>query len=367
MAPFRPLNRSLPFKHLLIMELVVKSMAFVFSILCASHTACGQKVDDYAAKIDSLIQTTKPRVFNGVILITQKGKTIYSKVHGYSNFEQKIPLKLNDNFRIQSNSKQITAVLILKEVEKGRIDLQSPVRKYLPEIKQSWADSVTVHQLLNFSSGIVSIDKPLVFRPGTGFLYGVTTYTMLSQILEKVTGKKFTDLANQLFTNLGMTNSFCFEKVKAKDNLINGYTNAGNEYKVVEVSLTAQEWNDFIPAGGMISNLVDLNKWDLMLHKGKILKPKTYKLMTNYTIMAQHESFGSEKIGYGYGLRIHDKTPKYVGHSGKGLGFASIKMYFPEKDLDLIVLENIYSSDASLHYYFEVKIREIVMNSSLLK
>lgn len=111
-----------------------------------------QQTDDYSARIDSLIQTASPRSFNGVILITQNGKTKYSKAFGYSDFENKLPLTMKDNFRIQSNSKQVTAVLILKEVEKGKINLHSPVKKYLPEIQQTWADTVTVNQLLNFFS-----------------------------------------------------------------------------------------------------------------------------------------------------------------------------------------------------------------------
>jgi D-alanyl-D-alanine carboxypeptidase len=151
-----------------------------FTLLIAlSFIGCSSKIskinsenrkgqtDEYSAKIDSLIQTTSPRGFNGVILITQNGKTKYSKAFGYSNFENKIPLTLKDNFRIQSNSKQITAVLILKEVEKGNVSLKKPITTYLPDLKQPWADSVTVQQLLNMSAGIVSLDKPLAFKPGT--------------------------------------------------------------------------------------------------------------------------------------------------------------------------------------------------------
>ena len=90
--------------------------------------------------------------------------------------------------------------------------------------------------------------------------------------------------------------------------------------------------------------------------------------MTTYTITAQHDALGNEKIGYGYGLRISDKTPvKYIGHGRKGLGFVSIKCYIPEKDIDVVVLENHYSVDSKLHYHFESKIREIVINSSLVK
>lgn len=350
------------------MKQFFKCLPFIFSALFAGCNLYAQQIDDYSARIDSLIQTTSPRSFNGVILVTQKGKTKYAKAFGYSDFEHKIPLTIKDNFRIQSNSKQITAVLILKEVEKGKIDLQSPIRKYLPALQQSWADTVTVHQLLNFSSGITDINKPLIFKPGTSFFYGVTTYTMLGKIIEKVTGKTFIEVANNLFRELKMNNTFCYEVDKNKDRVINGYINSKNTFKLNEVGTASQEWIDFIPAGGIISNVKDLNIWDTKLHNGKILKPATYKLMTNYNITAQHIAFGDEKIGYGYGVRISDKTPiKYIGHAGKGVGFASVKVYIPEKDVDIIVLENQYSQDENLVYYFEIKIREIIMNSNLVK
>jgi D-alanyl-D-alanine carboxypeptidase len=326
----------------------------------------GQMKDDYSAKIDSLIQTTSPRSFNGVVLITQKGKIKYLKATGYSNFEKKIPLTTNDNFRIQSNSKQITAVLVLKEVEKGKIDLQSAIRKYLPDFPQTWADSVTIHQMLNLTSGIIAIDKPLSFKPGTNYLYNNPTYSLLGNILEKVTGKRYIDIANNLFEELEMKNTFCYEPNKNK--LINGYVSSNDTFKLSEIQMTEQQWIDFVPAGGIISNLRDLNIWDTKLHNGKIIKPETYQLMSSYTITAQHDAFGNEKIGYGYGLRISDKTPvRYMGHAGKGLGFVSIKFYIPDKDVDVIVLENQYSTDSKLHYYFESKIREIVLDSSLAK
>lgn len=106
-----------------------------------------------------------------MVLITKKGETKYLKEYGYSNFENKTPISIKDKYRIMSNSKQVTAVLILKEVEKGNIDLQSSINQYLPDLKQSWADEITIHQLLNMSSGIKEIDKPLLFEPGKGYRY----------------------------------------------------------------------------------------------------------------------------------------------------------------------------------------------------
>lgn len=346
------------------MNQIAKLLSLFIVTLLASGNTNAQKKDNYSSKIDSLIKTTNPRSFNGVILITQKGKTKYKNAFGYSNIEKKTLLTTSDNFIIMSNSKQITAVLVLKEVEKGKIDLQSPLRKYLPELTQTWADSVSVHNLLNFSAGITDIDKPLIFRPGTDFKYGNTTYMILGKIIEKVTGRNYSDLANDLFKELKMKNTFCFEKDKTQNRVL-GYVNTDNNFKL---EATPIENNDKVPAAGIISNVTDLNIWDNLLHKGKILKPETYKLMTSYSITAQHSAFGKEKIGYGYGIRINDLTPiKYIGHTGGGSGFVSYKVYFPAYNLDIIVLENQSNENVDLFYDFEVKIRDIVMNSTLIK
>ncbi|OBV38716.1 serine hydrolase domain-containing protein [Janthinobacterium psychrotolerans] len=345
------------------MTLLLKAVTSLL-VLCLFPAAQAQ-TDDYTARIDRLILEKSPRSFNGVILITQHGKTKYSRAVGYADREKKIALKPNDNFRIMSNSKQITAVLILREVEKGTIDLHSPVRKYLPDLPQAWADTVTVHQLLNFSAGITEMDQPLSFPPGTDFLYGVTAYSMLGAIIEKASGQKYIQAANGLFRELGMNSSFCYEEDKNND-VIKGYVNSNNTFTLKQHPVQGAAWLAFIPAGGMVSNASDLNLWDQKLHHGQILTPSAYKLMTSYNIASQHVAFGDEKIGYGYGVYVNDNIPaSYIGHSGKGLGFASIKVYFPGKDVDLIVLENQSSEDSALHYHFEIKIREIVMDSSL--
>jgi D-alanyl-D-alanine carboxypeptidase len=348
-----------------------KFFTFIFLSSFVVYNSYGQLKDDYSAKIDSLIQIKSPRSFNGIIWITKKGKTKYLKTDGYSNIENRTPFTLKDNFRIQSMSKQITAVLILREVEKGRINLHIPIRKYLPDFKQTWADSVTVHHLLNNTAGIVDITKPLSFKLGTDYYYSNPGYGLLRPILEKVTGKTFIEVANSLFKKLKMYNSYCYEIDKPNVGLINGYWVSKDSVKLFDfksLNHTIESWANFIPAGGMISNAIDLNAWDKKLHKGKILKRETYKLMTSYEITAQHDSFGNEKVGYGYGLRISDKTPvRYLGHSGKGFGFMSFKFCIPAKNVDVIVLQNHYDVDSKLHYYFESKIREIVINSSLAK
>jgi D-alanyl-D-alanine carboxypeptidase len=353
------------------MKQFIRIFALISTALLIHYNSYGQKVnDDYSAKIDSLIQTTNPRIFNGVILITQNGKIKYSKTSGYSDIENKVKLTLQDNFRIQSNSKQITAVLILKEVEKGNLSLDKPIKTYLTDLQQSWADTVTVLQLLNMSAGLVNLDKPLAFKPGTDFHYSNPAYGLLGRLIEKVSGKKYTDAANALFKELKMKNTYCYEIDKVNKSLVNGYWLTKDSISVVDfktLNFTNESWANFLPAGGIISNAIDLNIWDTKLHTGKILRTKSYVSMVNSIIVDSDFTFSDKKSNYGYGVNIEEEPVKYIGHAGRGIGFVSLKIYVPSKKLDIIILENIYHRDTNIVYYFEKSIREIVMNSSLVK
>jgi CubicO group peptidase (beta-lactamase class C family) len=331
-------------------------------LLFSSSPSFSQKKDHLYTQIDSLIKVSNPK-FNGVLLISKKGKTVYAKALGSADFDKKIPLTINSQFEIMSNSKQITAVLILKEVEKGRIDLQAPIKKYLPHLTQTWADSVTVHQLLNHTHGIIDLQKPLLFKPGTDFKYGDLSFSLLGQIVAFSTQKKYPEVAADLFKKLNMKNTYCYSKDKTTQ-LVSGYINDKNVFTKNDKSGITSET---VSANGIISTVTDLAIWNNNLHKGKILKPATYQLMLRYTIKAQHNLFGKEKEGYGYGLRIVDQgNPKYMGHSGLGDGFSSVNLYFPKSDVSLIVLENQMNTNSELFYQTEIKIKALLLKSDLL-
>jgi D-alanyl-D-alanine carboxypeptidase len=352
---FVVINRTtVPIKKLF----VALTAATIFTIV----TAKAQNNTRLAERLDSLIQTTAPRKFNGVIQISKGKKTLYQKAYGYADLEKKIPLRLDDNFVIMSNSKQITAVLILLEMEKGNIDINATIGKYLPELSPSWTDSVTVHHLLNFTAGITEMDGQLLFTPGTDFKYGNTTYILLGRILEKVSGETYEILANGLFKRLRMNNTYCYNPKKIQK-LVQGYRNNNNEMAAVNPALPSL---DLVPAAGIISNVRDLAIWDHALHKGKILGDAAYQQMINYSITAQHIAFGHEKIGYGYGIRINDKTPPYyLGHTGGDKGYVSYKLYFPKEEINIIVLENQSAAQFEHFYTMEMKIKELLMESLL--
>nr|WP_199002982.1 serine hydrolase domain-containing protein [Flavobacterium sp. ASV13] len=330
--------------------------------LLSNGNSYAQKGDHYSLQIDSLIKVSDPK-FNGVILISKNGKTLYSRAEGFANFDSKKPLTLNSQFELMSNSKQIAAVLILLEVEKGKINLQDPIKKYIPELTQTWADSVTVHQLLNHTHGIADLEKPLAFSPGTDFKYGNLSFNLLGKIVEFTTQKSYSEVVNTLFRKLKMKNTWAYTPDKTS-NLVSGHFNVNGAFKVKKESQITPE---SLGADGIISTVNDLAIWNNNLHKGKILKPETYQLMIKSTVLSQHNFFGKEKDGYGYGIRtIEKESVKYLGHTGLGDGFSSVNLYFPKSDVSLIILENQMPENADLFYASEFKIKNILLKSDLL-
>lgn len=344
--------------------MIPKKIISTFLIFSLSVNAFSQTDKNWQNKIDSIIQITEPVNFNGVVLINKNSKTVYSKAFGFSDIENKTPLKINDQFEIMSNTKQITSVLVLKEVEKGKIDLQTPIKKYLPELKQTWADSVTLHQLLNHTHGITDLEKPLAFKPGTDFKYGNLSNILLGKIIEKTSKKTYRQLTTELFKQLKMNDTFCYSKNDRKD-LVRGYINRENKFSKVENSMINEE---NLPADGVITTAKDLIIWNDQLHKGKILSPKSYQLMTSGSARSQHDVFGKEKMGYGYNIRIVEANGiQYLGHTGLGDGFSSLNIYVPKADLHIIVLENQMNENSDLFYHTEKLIKDIVFESELVK
>lgn len=346
-----------------------KLAGFVVAFSLTSCNADAQQKDNYSSKIDSLVKATNPRSFNGVVFIQQNGRIKYEKAYGYVDFNKKTPLKISDRLSTMSIAKQITATLILQEVEKGTIDLHKPIRKYLPDFDYSWADTITVHHLLNHTSGLYSDDlKPnLKLKTGKEFSYSNVGYSVAGMVLEKQSGKTYNELVTALFKKCKM-NSSSYPTETSSQLLTKGHTiRKDGTFKLNEKS-------DFNASNYFASHLIvtapDLAKWNEALHNGKLLKPETYQLMTNYSTTATHQLFGKNPIGYGYGLRINDKADIYeIGHTGfhPSEGFTAVNLYYPKTKTSVIVMENVASENFEIAYYFEQEIRKIVMNSKLLK
>lgn len=295
-------------------------------------------------QIDSLLNAPTTKPFNGIVLISQNGKINYSKTSGYSNFEKKTPLKLGNQFVIGSISKQMTAVIVLQEYEKGHLKLNTPIYKYLPKLSQSWADAVTIHHLLTHMHGIAELDQPTAFKVGSAFNYGYSSlgYDLLARIVEKTSGKTFVELSKELFTTCGMKNTFHPEKHTYPD-LVKGYTEQENG----ALKFHTTSFRVPVAAGAFVSTAEDLMVWNEYLHGGKLLKTKTYQLMTTKKAGAirNHSVFGETYYGYGITVGTKNNTLQ-LGQTGYTDGFVSMDFYFPTTQTSVIVLENVvYDKD----------------------
>ena len=292
--------------------------------------------------MDSILslQTTKP--FNGVILISQEGLIIHSKVQGFANLQQKTPLKLNNQFVIGSISKQFTAVLILQEYDKGNVNLHTPIRYYLPELTQSWADTITIHHLLTHLHGITALDKPTSFKTGTQYAYSQIGYDLLAKILERKSGKSFAQLSKELFDKCEMKSTY-HPDTKEYWQLVEGYTEKENG----RIEPETRSFKNYVAAGSFISTAADLKRWNELFYNGKLLKKRTMKMVVTKQkgAIRQHPIFG--RTEYGYGITIdNNQNILQLGQTGFAPGFVSMNFYFPKNQTSVIVLENIaYDTD----------------------
>jgi D-alanyl-D-alanine carboxypeptidase len=332
-------------------------LSFIFSI-----SLFGQDIK-LTKRIDSLLLAKTQKPFNGIVMVSKNGKVMYKKIKGQADIEKRTALKLNDQFVIGSVSKQITAVMVLQQVDKGLIKLDAPIRKYFKGIKDKWADSVTIHQLLTHTHGINETGKPLAFRQGTQYKYSQIGYELLSKIIESVSGKSFKALSAELFQSCKMFNTF--HPDNQQYNVVPGYT----EDKEGKLYYEEKSFENFAAAGSFVSTVNDLVVWNENLHGGKLLKDSTYQLMITKDKIAvrEHPVFGL--TNYGYGITIDNSNNlMQLGQTGFAPGFVSMNFYFPESKTSLVILSNEpRGNDLKQAFFYHTEIFKMVKASDLIK
>lgn len=327
---------------------------FLFSCESSKKVIDTQKTE-ITTEIDKICLANN---FNGSILLTKNDKVLYSKTFGYSDISKKTLLNKKDLYLIGSISKQITAVLVLREYEKGNLKLDDKISTYLPEIKQSWANEVTIHQLLSHTHGIVDLEQPLEFEQGTQFHYSQLGFELLSKILEKIATQSFEDVATRLFKQHGLKNTF-HPNNKTYKNLVKGYEeNENGKLEFADNSLM-----NYVAAGSFISNCEDLNKWNELLHTNQLVKEATLKLMSTKYATRIHPIF--ETVDYGYRLLFKEGENKIqIGALGYAPGFASASYFYPKTKMNLVILENTAHTPSNIKNTFKthLELMELIKN-----
>ncbi|OAB80444.1 serine hydrolase [Cochleicola gelatinilyticus] len=300
--------------------------------------------------------------FNGSVLVAEKGKVVYKKGFGLANMEWDIPNTPDTKHRIGSITKQFTALLIMQLVAEGKIELQAPVSKYLPEYSKTNGDKITIHQLLTHTSGVPNYtsfpnffkdlsrnphttnemvrlfaDSTLQFTPGTKFTYSNSGYVLLGAIIEKITGKLYEQvLREKIFNPLAMNNTGFDHHNSILKKRASGYQKKGSTFEnapYIDMSTPHA-------AGSLYSTVEDLYKWDQALYTEKLL-PKNYMDMM---YQAYIPAFG-QHYGYGWSVgKMEIGTSKdsvqVIGHSGGINGFNTLITRMPNEKSSVILLDN---------------------------
>lgn len=302
--------------------------------------------------------------FNGTILVGKNNKTIYYSSFGLANRPFKVPVNKETKFKIASVTKAFTSVLILQLYEQGKIDLKKTINNYLPCYKGEAGDKVTIHQLLNHTSGMAGFDtltsqasaikygiekyqRPfttdeyvskycsdrLVNEPGKVFSYNNGEYIILGKIIETIYGKAFGEvLKQQILEPLGMLNTGMLFQQNIIDNLADTYFMREDlKQWVNDLPVYIENW---YASGAMYSTAPDLMKFSDALFGNKLLTTETVNKMLEP---------GLDSYGYGLWVSnfdINNKIFKVVKRPGSIMGAQAMLFHIPDENLTIIILSN---------------------------
>lgn len=262
-------------------------------------------------------------------------------------------------YRVGSVSKLFTDIAVMQLVEGGKLDLDAPVAKYLPDFKPDNPSGkpVTLRQLMAHRSGLVreppvgnyfdpdgpSLDKtvtslngiPLVYEPGSKTKYSNAAIAVVGQVVEKVDGRPFaTAVRERVLVPLGMTAS-AFEPTPDVERHLSEalmWTYHGREFPAPTFELGGA------PAGSLYSSVTDLARFASALFAGgkPILKEASLREM----LTPQFVEKGA-KEGFGLGFMLGDlEGRRRVGHGGAIYGFSTELALLPDEKLGVVVVAN---------------------------
>ncbi len=290
--------------------------------------------------MEEVVQTyVQNKTFMGAVLVARGNEVLLSKGYGSANLEWDVPNTPATKFRLGSITKQFTAASILLLEERGKLSLDDPIKKHMPDAPAAW-DAITIFHLLTHTSGITNFtalpdykslklgdmpvaktlvsvrDKPLDFVPGEKMSYSNSGYLVLGHVIERVTGGSYeTFVTDNIFTPLGMKDSGYDSNKTVIARRAAGYmpspagpVNAGFVHMSVPHA-----------AGALYSTTGDLLRWEQGLFGGKVITPASLAKMTT-----------PFKGDYALGLVVQTASGRKVVQHGGGIdGFNTFMAYYP--------------------------------------
>ena len=240
-------------------------------------------------------------LFSGVVLVARHGEVVFQQAYGLASLEYRIPNRLDTRFNLGSINKVFTRLAVEQLAERGKLSLDDPIGKFLPDYPNREARQATVRQLVDMSSGIgdffgpeyvatpkdrirnladylpLFASKPLLFKPGAGRQYSNGGYVVLGLIIEKASGQSYFDyVAEHIYRPAGMESTGHAESDIPEANVASGYTrrwDEGNHEKEPRRNNIHTRPARGSSAGGGYATALDLVRFVTALKEGKLVGP----------------------------------------------------------------------------------------------
>ncbi|WZO97728.1 serine hydrolase [Isosphaeraceae bacterium EP7] len=316
------------------------------------------------AALDAFIarEVVQKKIPSLSIALVDDQAIVWSRGYGFSDIAGKVPATADTVYRVGSVSKLFTDVAVMQLVEQGKIDLDAPVTKYLPDFapKGPATETITLRRMMAHRSGLVR-ESPvghyfdptsptleatvsslngtaLVYPPGTRLKYSNAAIAAVGLALSKVEGMPFVPLvADRVLKPLGMSRSgFAPTPELARDLAASTmWTYHGREFRSPTFELGTS------PAGCMYTTVIDLGRFMKALFaggngaNGSILRPETLAEMWKVQFAGRPE----DTRGFGLGFSIGEfNGHRRIGHGGAIYGFATELSALPDEKLGVVVI-----------------------------
>jgi CubicO group peptidase (beta-lactamase class C family) len=351
--------------------IVVKTLRLfyvcILLFLIFGVTEAGAKQQDMLEEIDRYLkEQMKEQAIQGLAYVIVKNDEII-QTNAFGNADIGRQLTVKTPMKLASLSKSFTALAVMQLVEQGRIELDTPVKTYIPSFKlkdKEASEAITIRQLLNQTSGIsadgeIEIANELKGKSleetvsllsrvklshsvGTTFEYTNLNYLVLGLVIEKVSGKSLNEyLEDYILGPLEMKNSYTSIKLAEKDGLSKSYSSWLGMHLPTKTLL--DDLPNFLASGYMVSSAEDMGKYlRFFINGGGILSDRGIEILqtpaSNAKMYLDGEFFGTYAMGW---WQRNVQGTKVIGHSGDLFSAARTDMYIlSEENIGVVVLTN---------------------------
>jgi CubicO group peptidase (beta-lactamase class C family) len=287
------------------------------------------------------------------------GRVVWTRGFGLADVENELAASELTMYRYASVSKPITAVAVMQLSERGQLDIDAPIQKYVPSFPtKAWR--LTARQLLGHIGGIrayagdefanmrhysslqegleIFRREPLVFRPGTRFLYSTYGYTLLGCAVEAASGQRFVDyLQARVFAPAEMETARRDDPLDLISHRARGYRRAGPKPTGELRNSPFADTSYKVPGGGLVGSVVDLVRFALALEGGTLVRPHTFEEM-----LTPQKTLDGKSTGYGFGFSIGEQDGvREAWHSGSQQQVSNFLYLQPERRLGVVFLSNL--------------------------